>query len=476
MIACNNLAERLEENANKLEAARYEARDMKRTLSACLDQLSTTQQALNSTEMKLRDTKKVLNGTKNSQSKSEKLVEATKELTRCSEQLEKARAGLHDKEMMLENCSSSLVQEREDKIAEAATAKECSLHVAWIQQLLKEHVAIHAQDPITTDKVHNIKKHSCSGPNCDRKLKESKNAKPYSRKTRNSLDEPTEPEKKAATSECNNCCRQLSEARANLSIQDVMLKNCSSYLTQERDDNRRVAASANECVCKLNQSGYHLELETATRTQCENQLVKSTENLTAVSSVLDECRRDLRRVGAELELAKSKDCTCDSNQSKGESAMLAKCKEELTTALDNARWKKKQMDKCAMKLDNVRGEVQSLNTLLAETNSACEIIIENVNLRHQERLKTVVADLRLQCEEEIDKAALECEVQQLSIALCKSIFVIPFILVYFGLFTAVGHKLFMTFASYAIRLKALLGIRGRQVMYRVNFERPRYRR
>ena len=107
LAACNNLIQRLEEKTVKLTAARYEAREMTRALQDCSDQLATTKQALNATEMKLNDTNEVPSrGKENAGDKTGKSAEtasrsATTEDRSCSQQLTKARADLRSERLSL---------------------------------------------------------------------------------------------------------------------------------------------------------------------------------------------------------------------------------------------------------------------------------------------------------------------------------------------------------------------------------------
>ena len=463
-----------------MTAARYEAREMKRLLKDCSDQLAATKQTLHTAEKKLKDSSEVRNGTEYTREKIGEPVKATldsatTEDSDCVRQLMEASANLQHQQMTLENCSSHLVQVRKDELTATATAKECSVHVKWLQQRLEEYM----QGEAEKDGLGKL------GCNCGRRSKESKNVTNAFRTTEYRCDNNKEPVETGVNSDSaneqgGNCISQLTEARANLKTQEMWLRNCSSNLTQERKDKLSAAATAEECARQLNQSQHRLKVKTATLNQCQNQLKETHKNATTISSALEHCGKDLIS-RQKVEQAGRKE---RSTKMKGESAKLANCTEKLTTALDTVRWNTEQKNRCAESLVKARGEVQSLTTRLSETRTTIEnlklrqrdklqdtrsdyeTVINNLKLRQQENLETVISNLQLRHEEEMGQAAL-------LVPIYKSTFVVFLLFIYPCCIVKIYNLLAPTY--YAHRFQNFIGIRGRHVLYRVNFRRPRYR-
>ena len=375
-VACNNLAQSLQENAVKLTTARYKARDIERTLNSCSDQLETTKQALRATEVKLKDANEVLSETGHTRDRAAKLVKrASEEESNCGRWLTETEASLQTERMALKNCSSRLVLVREDKLMAAATAEECSTQLKWLQQRLEEYMAVFIHGPVDTGELAGLNKQGC---NCDRRsTAESNDVTGGLREVEGGREKTTETAETAATAdsaneECDNCTRQLTEARANLKAQEVTSKNCSRHLTKERSDRIAAAASAEECSGDLSQSQFRLELQTSILAQCENKLKVAHSDLTTLSSSLERCTKDSKSK-PKVEQNGPKECACineqKSTKSKCDPAKLSQCNEKLTTALDTVQWRTKQMNNCAENLVKSRGEVQSLAGRLAETES-----------------------------------------------------------------------------------------------------------
>ena len=578
----------MEENTIKLSEARFETRDKMRLLNDCSDQLASTKQALHATEMKLKDANEVLSA-KDGDKTTGKPVKATsdsatKQDSVCDQQLREARANLHTQKMMWNNCSSSMVQERESKLTEAATAKECALHVKWLQQLLEEHMALVLNGSVQNKEPTGVNKQGC---NCDRRSKGSND----DIEALNSSEVGSTPVETAATSDSANargegCNREASEARAMLKTQEMTLKNCSSYRTkcdeelataldtihlktqeldkywfnlvkaqgqvwaltdclsethsvdetitiiknlkfrqqeyareldQLRDDLKLKTSSliqcenqakdihknlttlsssmeecakdlksrpkveptgCKECVRKLNQSEDHLKLKTSTLTKCENQLRDT-------SSSLQQCTKDLKS-RPKVEDIGLKKCECNDKQrstkSKGETAKLTKCNEDLATATDTVRWKTQQLNKCADNLVKTRGEVQLLTARLSETYSDHYTTVKNLEIRHEEKLENIISDLQLRCQRSLDQAAFDCntdERAELLLPICQSIFVVLLILLILVCLLHLIPEEFNPhrptgFAYYLYKLRYLIGIRGRHPEFRIR-SNNRYR-
>ena len=263
MVACNNLAQRLEENTIKLTTARYKARDMNRKLSSCSDQLETTKQSLQVTEKKLNDANKVLSETGCTMDRSGRLVERTSdEESRCDRRLTETEASLKTERSALKCYSSRLLQERVDKLMAAATAEMCSktMQLKWTQQRRYEYMSVFIQGSVEKKEPPRLNKLGC---NCDGRSTESKDLVGSFHKAEGASDETTYVVYTAATADSvNKQCdtRELAEARADIKAQEIALKNCPSHLSQERRDRIASAASAEECSGELGKSQYRLEL------------------------------------------------------------------------------------------------------------------------------------------------------------------------------------------------------------------------
>jgi len=450
-------------------------------LSECSDQLAATRQSLNTTDTKLKDAVKVPNGRDRGKDKTGgKVVEhssdsSAEKSSTCCRKLDEARADLHAQEMMMKNCSSRLAQARDDELAVAATAIECSHHRNWLQQQLEEYRALFLQNPVAKEDLPGVKKQDCDC--AERSTRPNKG-----KEIRRAAESSTGPKETAETSDSANeqassCVRRLTETQANLTVQETLLKNCSGRLKQERANKLAASATAKECARELDGSRDRLETKTATLAQCENEL-KQTK--LALSNAMDRCPKGAKSKPEAFKAGLGEDESnrpnCRSTKSKVESAKLTKCNNELTTALETVRWKTKQLEKCADNLVRARGEVQSLTTTLSETNSAHETIVENLQHRCHEQLENVKDAMRY-CQKEIEQVAAACEVDLLLVAINISILVIVVILLlYYWLFRVVGYNLLLLLANYNARwFQILMGIRGRLVLYRVNFARPRYR-
>lgn len=525
----------MEENTIKLSEARFETRDKMRLLNDCSDQLASTKQALHATEMKLKDANEVLSA-KDGDKTTGKPVKATsdsatKQDSVCDQQLREARANLHTQKMMWNNCSSSMVQERESKLTEAATAKECALHVKWLQQLLEEHMALVLNGSVQNKEPTGVNKQGC---NCDRRSKGSND----DIEALNSSEVGSTPVETAATSDSANargegCNREASEARAMLKTQEMTLKNCSSYRTkcdeelataldtihlktQELDkywfnlvkaqgqvwaltDCLSETHSVDETITiiknlKFRQQEYareldqlrdDLKLKTSSLIQCENQAKDIHKNLTTLSSSMEQCAKDLKS-RPKVEDIGLKKCECNDKQrstkSKGETAKLTKCNEDLATATDTVRWKTQQLNKCADNLVKTRGEVQLLTARLSETYSDHYTTVKNLEIRHEEKLENIISDLQLRCQRSLDQAAFDCntdERAELLLPICQSIFVVLLILLILVCLLHLIPEEFNPhrptgFAYYLYKLRYLIGIRGRHPEFRIR-SNNRYR-
>ena len=441
LVACNSLAQRLEENTIKLTTARYKARDMNRKLSSCSDQLETTKQSLQVTEKKLNDANKVLSETGCTMDRSGRLVErASDEENRCSRRLTETEASLKTERSALKNCSSHLMQERDDKIVAAATAEQCSMQTKWMQQRLDEYLAVFTRRVAETEEPPRLNKRGCS---CDRRSTESKDVIEDFHKAEGGRDRTTETVVAAATADsankdCGNCTRQLAEARANLKARETALKNCSSHLTKERRDGRTAAASAEECSGELSQSQYRLELKTSILTQCENKLKVSHDDLTTLSGSLERCTKDSKDLKSRLKVEEGgfKECGCKnepkSTKCKCDPAELRQCNEKLATALDTVHWKTKQMNTCGENLARSRGEVQTLAVRLQQT----EFDAENLKLRHREHLE----DIQLRHEQELKQTTCDCSLVELMWIPVAIFVVIPMGLFLYAMSIAILYK------------------------------------
>ena len=471
LIACNNLAERLEDETMKLTAARYEIRDPLRRRNDCSEQLTATKHVLNFTEIKLKDTNDVLNRTKADKCKQTKAASnsATEKDSGCIRQLAEAQSSLRAKETTLRNVSSHLTQEHKAKISAAATAEECSLHRKWLQQRLEEYMVLLSQDSVAKGELVDTKKRGC---NCE-------DTNPCFHATESGKDKSTNLIEKvvipySSTEKDGNCTQELKEARADLKTQKVVSRNCSRHLAEERKNKTKATATADACARQLKDSRYSLELKTSTLSKCSTQLKEARKKLTSESFALERCTNDLS--ASKMERASAGVNQRDSAKLKDVLAKLTKCSEELATAGETVRWNTKQHNKCAENLVASRGEVQVLTTRLSDTEFSCDRIVQDLKRRHRDSLADLKLRYKLEMEREAQRYAADDDEQTLVNPI--KIFLVALIMEGYLWLMGITCILFLWFAYYVIRNKfhTLMGIRSGHIQYRygVNFRR-RYR-
>jgi len=350
LIACNNLAEILEDKTMKLTAARYEIRDPLRRRNDCSEQLTATKHVLNSTEIKLKDTNDVLNRTKADKCKQTKAASnsATEKDSGCIRQLAVAQSSLRAKETALRNVSSHLTQEHEAKLSAAATAEECSLHRKWLQQRLEEYMVFLSQDSVAKGELLDTKKRGC---NC-------KDKNPCFHATESGKDKTTNLVEKvvipySSTEKDGNCTQELKEARADLKTRKVVSRNCSRHLAEERKNKTKATATADACAqcTPIKRFAIQSGIEDLNAEQVQYPTEKGPEeiNIRVVRSGTLHQRLDASKM--ERASAGVKDYSeRESAKLKYMLAKLTECSEELATAGETVRWKTKQHNKCAENL------------------------------------------------------------------------------------------------------------------------------
>lgn len=474
LIDDNKLALRLEELAVRLQTARYGASDTARLLSECSEQLGATPYRLNATKVQLKTAKTVLNekdcgkggsaGGKLTEDRSDFVPKIAICSIACLK-LEEMRSRQQIQETMINNCSIRLEQARNGELTAAVAAIECLHKRDRLQQLLKECA--------DEEKLNEVKKQGC---NCARESATSKNdieafraAEPIKEGTMDQKEITDGFNSKNKT--VISCTQQLTEARSNLTIRESMLENCSRDLKQERAD--RLAASETAVKCARELDGVRDRLGAKTTAialaKCESQLKQS--NL-ALSNAMNQCPR-VSENKPEAPRAGHSDGECQSTKFKVE---LTRCNEELESTGETARWKTLQLDKCAENLVQTRREVQALTTLLKKTNSNHETVVKTLELSHREELK----NLRFRHRQELEQAKAYCyDVDLLLDLMTKSLaFIFVIAPVYFWLMfliLLVGYILYLTMGRYWPRYQNFVGVRDRQVLYRVNFRSPRHR-
>jgi len=422
----NKLARRMEEYATEIKAALQEARDSRRMLSECSERLAGTQHALNITETKLNETLPDKTGGKGVEKTSD-FAESTPgvhlEEVHC-------RPNKHAEEMM-KSGSIHVTLERQNELGTAATATECLPHTNWLQQRLEVAKQVCSSDESRNGTEAEHGGETATGP----------------KETFNSADEQ----------DCS-CSRQLTEAQANITVQEEMLRNCTELLAMERVDKRMLSVTASGCASELKWSTQRLKTKTATLTQCEGRLQHMT---LVLPNAVNRCRRRSKskpKIGIG-----DGSISCELAKSTGDRTKLARCTEKLTTAEDAVRWKTKQQEKCAERLLKATAS-------LAEASSVHETDVENLELRHREKLANIITELRLRHQRELEEANAGCEIDSPLIPITKTIFVMFLICIgYVWSISVVHYLLLLLPTNYSHWFRTLIGIRSRLVEYRVNF-------
>ena len=287
LVACDNLAQRLEENVLKLTSARYEVRDAKRMLGECSDQLVDHKRRLNAAETKLSD---VTNGPICSKYKQDKAASksATEQDGNCTRQLVEARASLKNQELRLKNLSSHLIRERERRMTADSMAEECSRHRNWLQKQLEEYATLFSRDSAAAAEEQQRQRKN-RGCDCVLQPKDTNKA----------TDKTREPEQQvtasnSSTRDRESCVRQLAEVRENLKVQEKLSKNCSRRLEQERRNKTTATAAAETCELELSKTRRRLDTKTSSLTECDDRLKEAKRNLKTMSSAKDQCAADLK--------------------------------------------------------------------------------------------------------------------------------------------------------------------------------------
>ena len=280
LVVCNNLAERLEESTLKLRTARFEIRDMRRTLNSCSDRLTATTHALNASEVKLKDAIEMLNQTQGGGEREHTKAasnSAVGEDSSCTEQLAEVLPYLKaKKERMLIS-----PQEQEDKLLATTTAEECSLDRKGLRRGVEENVVPLSPDPGKAGLPERKKQRRC---NCEDMNAVSDAAESGGDKTTNRQEKvPSLLAEKYA-----NCSRQLTEARAERTTRGKMFRNCSARLAEERENRTKDAATARACSRQLGELRRRLELEAASHSECDARLKDAETNFRAFASDAEE--------------------------------------------------------------------------------------------------------------------------------------------------------------------------------------------
>jgi len=279
LVVCNNLAERLEESTLKLRTARFEIRDMRRTLNSCSDRLTATTHALNASEVKLKDAIEMLNQTQGGGEREHTKAasnSAVREDSSCTEQLAEVLAYLKAKERMLIS-----PREQEDKLLATTTAEECSLDRKGLRRGVEENVVPLSPDPGKAGLPERKKQRRC---NCEDMNAVSGAAESGGDKTTNRQEKvPSLLAEKYA-----NCSRQLTEARAERTTREKMFRNCSARLAEERENRTKAAATDRACSRQLDELRRRLELEAASHSECDARLKDAETNFRAFASDAEE--------------------------------------------------------------------------------------------------------------------------------------------------------------------------------------------
>lgn len=458
------MAQRLEENTAKLTAARYEARNLTRTLVDCSDQLVTTKRHLHTTEKQLQDADEFLISfgkeyIRDSAGESIRRNTTTSD-RKCRQELAEARSDLQTQKMTVQSCSSHLAQEREVKLSASATAEECSVQRTWLQREVEEYRALFSRGAVEKVETTGVRNRGDNRhlPSADssKVLKDSHLAETESGKGETA---------DAVNTESSRCIQRLAEERAHLNAQEMTLKNCTRNLVQERQERFLAFDSTQECVRELNKSQHIAKFKTAALTQCEYQLKEAQHNFKNISEVLKMCEKELSsRSRAAVDWKKQ------ARECQGDPTKLTKCNEKLASASDTLRWKTQRLDECAENLVKTRGKVQKLKNVLAESESIQETIIENLNIRHQKELHDIVESLHRRHNDELQKTTVDCALHQIWDPIYKWTSVILLMLVTFSFLLPLTVHLFLLLAHFvANTFGPLLGIRGRRVEFGVNF-------